>query len=35
VILITQPDSGLTPLLKAIKRARKAIDIVIFRFDRQ
>ena len=32
--LITQPDDGLTPLLKAIRRARKGIDIVIFRFDR-
>ena len=32
--LITQPDDGLTPILKAIRRARKAIDIVIFRFDR-
>jgi cardiolipin synthase A/B len=34
VKLIIQPDDGLTPLLKAIRRARKAIDIVIFRFDR-
>ncbi len=34
MILIVQPDSGLTPILKAIKRARKAIQIVIFRFDR-
>ena len=32
--LITQPDDGLTPLLMAIKRAKKSIDIVIFRFDR-
>ena len=32
--LIIQPDDGLTPLLKGIRRARKAIDIVIFRFDR-
>ena len=32
--LIIQPDDGLTPLLKAIRRARKTIDIVIFRFDR-
>ncbi len=31
--VITQPDDGLTPILKAIKRARKSIDIVIFRFD--
>ena len=32
--LIIQPDDGITPLLMAIKRARKTIDIVIFRFDR-
>ena len=32
--LIIQPDDGLTPLLKAVRRARKTIDIVIFRFDR-
>lgn len=32
--LILQPQDGLTPLLLAIKRARKTIDIVIFRFDR-
>ena len=31
--VITQPDDGLTPILKAIKRARKSLDIVIFRFD--
>jgi len=31
--VITQPEEGVAPLLKAIKRARKAIDIVIFRFD--
>jgi cardiolipin synthase len=31
--LITQPDEGVAPLIKAIKRARKTIDIVIFRFD--
>ena len=34
VKLIIQPDDGLTPLLLAIKRAKKTIDIVIFRFDR-
>ncbi len=28
-----QPDDGLGPILKAIKRARKSLDIVIFRFD--
>ena len=32
--LIIQPDDGVTPLLKALRRARKSIDIVIFRFDR-
>jgi cardiolipin synthase len=32
--LIIQPDDGLTPLLMAIKRAKKSIDMVIFRFDR-
>ena len=32
--LIIQPDDGLKPLLKAVKRASKSIDIVIFRFDR-
>jgi cardiolipin synthase len=34
VKLIIQPDDGLMPLLKAVRRARKTIDIVIFRFDR-
>jgi len=34
VKLIIQPDDGILPLLKAIRRARKTIDIVIFRFDR-
>jgi cardiolipin synthase len=32
--LIVQPDDGVAPLLKAIKGARKSIEIVIFRFDR-
>ena len=32
--LIIQPDHGITPLLLAIKKAKKAIDVVIFRFDR-
>lgn len=32
--LIIQPDDGLMPLIRAVKRARKTIDIVIFRFDR-
>jgi phosphatidylserine/phosphatidylglycerophosphate/cardiolipin synthase-like enzyme len=34
VKLIIQPDDGLTPLMQAVKRARKSIAIVIFRFDR-
>ena len=32
--LIIQPEAGLAPVVKAIKRARKAIDIAIFRLDR-
>ena len=32
--LIIEPDDGVTPLVRAIKNAKKAIDIVIFRFDR-
>ena len=32
--LLIQPESGIKPLLSAIKRAKKSIDIVIFRFDR-
>ena len=31
--VITQPEDGIVPILKAIKRARKSLDIVIFRFD--
>jgi cardiolipin synthase A/B len=34
VKLIIQPDDGLKPLLAAVKRAAKSIDIAIFRFDR-
>jgi len=34
VQLIIQPDAGTTPIVKAIKKAKKTIDIVIFRFDR-
>jgi cardiolipin synthase A/B len=33
VDLITQPDAGAAPLLKAVRRAKRAIDIVVFRFD--
>ena len=32
--LIIQPDDGVAPLLKAVRNAKKSIDIVIFRFDR-
>ncbi|HEX8029220.1 MAG TPA: phospholipase D-like domain-containing protein [Vicinamibacterales bacterium] len=32
--LIVQPESGVVPIVKAIKAARKSIDIFIFRFDR-
>jgi phosphatidylserine/phosphatidylglycerophosphate/cardiolipin synthase-like enzyme len=34
VKLIIQPDDGITPLLLAVRKAQKAVDIVIFRFDR-
>jgi cardiolipin synthase len=34
VKLITEPDDGIAPLLRAIKNAKRSIDIVIFRFDR-
>jgi cardiolipin synthase len=34
VKLIIEPDDGVTPLVRAIKNARKSVDIVIFRFDR-
>jgi phosphatidylserine/phosphatidylglycerophosphate/cardiolipin synthase-like enzyme len=33
MLLITQPDDGIAPLIKAIARAKKHADIVIFRFD--
>ena len=32
--LIIQPDDGVAPVVEAIARAKKTIDIVIFRFDR-
>ena len=32
--LIIQPEAGVVPIVKAIKAARKWIDILIFRFDR-
>ncbi len=31
--LLTQPGDGVQPLVKAIERAKKSIEIVIFRFD--
>jgi len=33
--LIIQPDTGLVPIVSAIKQARKSIDILIFRLDRK
>jgi len=33
VKLIIQPDDGVAPVVKSIQKAKKAIDIVIFRFD--
>lgn len=32
--LIIQPESGVVPIVQAIRSAKKAIDIFIFRFDR-
>jgi phosphatidylserine/phosphatidylglycerophosphate/cardiolipin synthase-like enzyme len=34
VKLIIQPDDGITPLVKAVSKAKRKIDILIFRFDR-
>jgi cardiolipin synthase len=34
VKLIIQPGDGVAPVVRAIRKARKTIDIVIFRFDR-
>jgi phosphatidylserine/phosphatidylglycerophosphate/cardiolipin synthase-like enzyme len=34
VKLITEPDDGIAPLLRAVKSAKRCINIVIFRFDR-
>jgi phosphatidylserine/phosphatidylglycerophosphate/cardiolipin synthase-like enzyme len=33
--LIVQPDTGLAPTLRAIKRARRSLDVLIFRLDRK
>ncbi len=32
--LLTQPNDGIRPLVKAIEKAKKSVEIVIFRFDR-
>lgn len=32
--LIIQPEAGIVPIIKAIRAAKKTIDVVIFRFDR-
>src|SRR5438876_10512474 len=32
--LIVQPDSGIAPIVTAIKQARRSIDTLIFRLDR-
>jgi cardiolipin synthase A/B len=34
VKLLIQPEDGVAPLVAAIKKAKKQIDIVVFRFDR-
>jgi phosphatidylserine/phosphatidylglycerophosphate/cardiolipin synthase-like enzyme len=34
VKLLIQPQDGIAPLVAAIKKAKKSVDIVIFRFDR-
>jgi cardiolipin synthase len=34
VKLLIQPEDGIAPLVAAIKKAKKSIDVVIFRFDR-
>jgi phosphatidylserine/phosphatidylglycerophosphate/cardiolipin synthase-like enzyme len=34
VKLVVQPEAGVAPVVQAIKAARKTIDVVIFRFDR-
>ena len=32
--LIVQPDAGLSPIITAIKQARRSIDVLIFRLDK-
>jgi cardiolipin synthase A/B len=34
VKLIIQPDDGVRPVVQAIRKAKKTLDLVIFRFDR-
>jgi hypothetical protein len=34
VKLLIQPEDGIAPIVAAIRKARKSVDIVIFRFDR-
>jgi phosphatidylserine/phosphatidylglycerophosphate/cardiolipin synthase-like enzyme len=34
VKLIVQPDAGVVPVVQAVRRAKKCVDICIFRFDR-
>jgi phosphatidylserine/phosphatidylglycerophosphate/cardiolipin synthase-like enzyme len=33
--LIVQPDAGVAPVVAAIKQAKKSVDVLIFRLDRQ
>jgi phosphatidylserine/phosphatidylglycerophosphate/cardiolipin synthase-like enzyme len=33
--LIVQPDAGLSPIVRAIQKARRSVDIAIFRTDRE
>jgi phosphatidylserine/phosphatidylglycerophosphate/cardiolipin synthase-like enzyme len=33
--LIVQPEAGILPVLAAIRRARKSVDVLIFRLDRR
>jgi phosphatidylserine/phosphatidylglycerophosphate/cardiolipin synthase-like enzyme len=33
--LIVEPDAGVAPIVSAIKQAKKAVDVLIFRLDRQ
>lgn len=32
--LIVQPDNGIVPVVQAIRRAKRSLDVCIFRFDR-